>query len=88
MDTSETDDVKAVDINVPWTTGLKFVWAFSDYSPHCLLTLPAKLLGYRCTQTPSLWMLSKCLAEIEKHKGKVAFYSSDSNSILNYLQAK
>eukprot|EP00063_Salmo_salar_P052132 XP_014026967.1 PREDICTED: uncharacterized protein LOC106585371 isoform X1 [Salmo salar] len=69
MDTSETDDVKAVDINVPWTTGLKFVWAFSDYSPHCLLTLPAKLLGYRCTQTPSLWMLSKCLAEIEKHKG-------------------
>ncbi|CAB1319511.1 unnamed protein product [Coregonus sp. 'balchen'] len=70
LDTSESDDImKAVDINVPWTTGLKSVWAFSDYSPHCLLTIPAKLSGYRCTQTPGLWMLSKCLAEIEKHKG-------------------
>lgn len=68
-DNPEPGDVKKVDVNVPWTTGLKCVWSFSDYSPHRLLTIPARLLGYKSPTNPSLWMLSKCLAEIEKHKG-------------------
>lgn len=65
----EPADAKRVNVSVPWTTGLKCIWTFSDYSPHRLLTLPAKLLGYKHLTTPSLWMLSKCLAEIEKHNG-------------------
>ncbi|KAM4616588.1 uncharacterized protein ACJ7VT_009432 isoform 1-T1 [Polymixia lowei] len=63
------DNVKRVEIRIPWSTGLFCAWSFSDYSPHQLFTLPARLFGYRCQSQMSLWMLSICLAEIEKHKG-------------------
>ncbi|XP_071378174.1 uncharacterized protein [Centroberyx affinis] len=62
-------DVKRVEIRVPWSSGLRCAWSFSDYSPHQLLSLPARLFGCRAQTSPSLWMLSVCLAEIEKHKG-------------------
>ncbi|KAJ3604601.1 hypothetical protein NHX12_029341 [Muraenolepis orangiensis] len=62
--------VKRVAMRVPWSTGLCLAWSFSDYSPVPLLALPARLLlGYRAPCSPSLWMLSVCLAEIEKHRG-------------------
>lgn len=63
------DDVKTVEIRVPWTTGLRCAWSFSDYSPHRLHTLPARLFGYRTQCSLTLWMLSVCLAEVEKRKG-------------------
>lgn len=63
------ENMKLVELRVPRTTGLQSVWSFSDYSPYRLLSLPARLIGYRSQSAPSLWMLSVCLAEIEKHKG-------------------
>lgn len=66
---SVPENVKRVELRVPRITGLQRVWSFSDYNPYRLLSLPARLVGYRL-QAPSLWMLSVCLAEIEKHKGK------------------
>lgn len=63
------DSVKQVELKVPRTTDLRFVWCFSDFSPRRLLSLIARLFGYRSQTSPSLWMLSVCLAEIEKHKG-------------------
>ncbi|XP_029917070.1 uncharacterized protein LOC115365968 [Myripristis murdjan] len=67
-----SEDVKTVEIRVPWTAGLRCVWSFSDYSPHRLLSLPARLFGCRSQGSLSLWALSVCLAEIEKHKGAQA----------------
>ncbi|XP_034728242.1 uncharacterized protein si:ch211-12e13.1 isoform X2 [Etheostoma cragini] len=62
-------NVKQIELQVPRTTGLQCSWSFSDYSPYRLLSLPARLFGYRTHTAPSLWMLSVCLAEIEKHTG-------------------
>ncbi|CAL8346308.1 unnamed protein product [Lota lota] len=61
--------LKRVAMRVPWSTGHCFAWSFSDYSPSPLLVLPARLTGCRGRSSPSLWMLSVCLAEIEKHRG-------------------
>ncbi len=63
------ENVKQVELRVPRTAGLQCVWSLSDYSPCRLLSLPATLFGYRSQTTLGLWMLSVCLAEIEKHKG-------------------
>ncbi|XP_064153460.1 3-hydroxyacyl-thioester dehydratase X isoform X1 [Anguilla rostrata] len=65
----ESEEVKAVEISVPWSTGLRCAWASGDYSPQHLLPVTARLLGCRRPLAPSLWVLSKCLAEVEKHKG-------------------
>lgn len=72
LDEPEPENVKRVELRVPRTAALQCVWSFSDFSPYRLLSLPARLFG--CT-SPSLWMLSVCLAEIEKHKGN-RFYRS------------
>nr|XP_040051457.1 uncharacterized protein si:ch211-12e13.1 [Gasterosteus aculeatus aculeatus] len=61
--------VKEIEVGVPRTTGLQCVWFFSDFCPYRLLSLSARLFGSRSQTVPSLWMLSVCLAEIEKHKG-------------------
>ncbi|KAL6114696.1 uncharacterized protein ACO6RY_05397 [Pungitius sinensis] len=63
------ENVKEIEVRVPRATGLQRVWFFCDYSPHRLLSLPARLFGSRTQTAPALWMLSVCLAEIEKHKG-------------------
>ncbi|XP_076020871.1 uncharacterized protein LOC143011766 [Genypterus blacodes] len=69
LDEPEPSDVKQVELRVPCSAGLRFVWSFADYSPHRVFNLPARLFGYRSQAALSLWMLSVCLAEIEKHKG-------------------
>ncbi|XP_047236844.1 uncharacterized protein si:ch211-12e13.1 [Girardinichthys multiradiatus] len=63
------ENLKQVEIRVPRTTGLRCVWSFTDYSPHCLLSLPAMFCSLKSQTAPAFWMLSVCLAEIEKHKG-------------------
>uniref|UniRef100_UPI0037E72F04 uncharacterized protein n=1 Tax=Semicossyphus pulcher TaxID=241346 RepID=UPI0037E72F04 len=63
------DNLKQVELRVPRTAGLQWEWSFSDFSPYRLLSLSARLFGFRSKTSTSLWMLSVCLAEIEKHKG-------------------
>nr|XP_019949261.1 PREDICTED: uncharacterized protein LOC109633679 isoform X1 [Paralichthys olivaceus] len=63
------DNMKQVELRVPWRTNPLCAWSSSDYSLHRLLSLPSRLFGCRSQSAPSLWMLSVCLAEIEKHKG-------------------
>lgn len=70
IDESVLENVKQVELRVPWSTSLQCVWSFSDYRLFCL---PARLLGYRLQTAPSVWMLSVCLAEIEKHKGTQSY---------------
>ncbi|CAG5919747.1 unnamed protein product [Menidia menidia] len=60
---------KRVELRVSRTTGTHCDWSFSDYSPHRILALPARVLGLARPTAPGLWILSVCLAEIEKHKG-------------------
>ncbi|KAM3611434.1 uncharacterized protein V6R79_018487 [Siganus canaliculatus] len=64
-----SENVRQVEVKVPRTAGMQSVWSLSDYSSYRLLYLPARFLGYRSQTSTSLWMLSVCLAEIEKHKG-------------------
>ncbi|KAK2837693.1 hypothetical protein Q5P01_014905 [Channa striata] len=63
------ENTKQVDLRVPWSTGLQCVWTSSAYSPCWLLSLLTRLFGNKSHTVPTLWMLSVCLAEIEKHKG-------------------
>ncbi|KAM4745285.1 uncharacterized protein FYW61_011790 [Anableps anableps] len=65
----DKENMKQVEVRVPWTTGLHCVWSLTDYSPHRLLSLPAMFCGLKPQTAPGFWMLSVCLAEIEKHKG-------------------
>ncbi|XP_070690287.1 uncharacterized protein [Pempheris klunzingeri] len=60
------ENVKQVEMRVPRTASLQDVWSLS---PCRLLSLPAKLFGCGWPISQSLWMLSVCLAEIEKHRG-------------------
>ncbi|XP_040898556.1 uncharacterized protein si:ch211-12e13.1 [Toxotes jaculatrix] len=62
-------NMKQVELRVPWRNSLQCLRSFPDYSLCRLLSLPARLFGCRLQSAPSLWMLSVCLAEIEKHKG-------------------
>lgn len=65
----ETDDVTQVELRVPRVTCMQNALSSSEYSPFQLFSLPARLFGYRSKMPPTLWMLSVCFAEIEKHKG-------------------
>lgn len=80
LDEPEPENVKQVELRVPRTAALQCVWSFSDFSPYRLLSLSARLFG--CT-SPSLWMLSVCLAEIEKHKGN-RFYRNGVECFQQY----
>ncbi|XP_077417017.1 uncharacterized protein LOC144048672 [Vanacampus margaritifer] len=57
-------DVKRVDLTVPLSAGPPCAWSFLDY---WFLFLPASLFGFKLRPVSNLWMLSVCLAEIEKH---------------------
>lgn len=70
LDEPVPENMKQVELSVPRTTGLHGAWSFSDYSPHRLLSLPASFFGFTSQTAPSLWMLSVCMAEIEKHRGR------------------
>ncbi|XP_022612056.1 uncharacterized protein LOC111229842 isoform X2 [Seriola dumerili] len=63
------ENMKQGELRVPWSPRLQCVWSLSDCSLYRLLSLPARLFGRRSHTAPGLWMLSVCLAEIEKHKG-------------------
>ncbi|XP_008285277.1 uncharacterized protein LOC103361061 isoform X2 [Stegastes partitus] len=65
----DPENVKQVELRVPRTVELQCPRSFSDYFPHRLLSLPGRFFSDRSQTSPSLWMLSVCLAEIEKHKG-------------------
>ncbi|XP_034548884.1 uncharacterized protein si:ch211-12e13.1 [Notolabrus celidotus] len=62
------ENVKQVELRVPRSAGLQCIWFCSDFSPYRLLIAPARLFC-RSQTSSHLWMLSVCLAEIEKHKG-------------------
>ncbi|XP_026198098.1 uncharacterized protein si:ch211-12e13.1 [Anabas testudineus] len=63
------ENMKQVELRVPRSPSLQCVWSSTDCSTYGLLSLPKRLFGHRSQISPSLWMLSVCLAEIEKHKG-------------------
>ncbi|KAM9391533.1 uncharacterized protein KZ484_003033 [Pholidichthys leucotaenia] len=66
----DPENVKQVELRVPRSSGLLSLGSsFYDSTFFQLLSLPARLLPFRSQATPGLWMLSVCLAEIEKHKG-------------------
>lgn len=62
-------DKRSLEIRVPLLTALKSVWAFSDVSLKNFLVLPSRLGIVGSSTIHGLWMVSQCLAEIEKHKG-------------------
>ncbi|XP_047448564.1 uncharacterized protein si:ch211-12e13.1 [Mugil cephalus] len=67
MEENNAENVKQIELRVPRSAGL--LGSFSDCCPHWLVSLPAMFFSFRSQRAPSLWMLSVCLAEIEKHKG-------------------
>lgn len=57
---------RCISLAVPWSTGVRSTWVFGDLCP-----LPVFVwLGFTRPTTHSLWMFSRCMAEMEKHKGK------------------
>lgn len=72
---------KSLEIGVPLFTGIKCVWAFSDVSLKNFLVLPSRLAIVGCSTVHSLWMVSQCLAETEKHKGAEAVQAPLSVSV-------
>ncbi|XP_017270076.1 uncharacterized protein si:ch211-12e13.1 isoform X2 [Kryptolebias marmoratus] len=63
------ENMKQVELKVSRTSGLQCVWPLTDYSPHQILAQLPRFFGFRSQTAPGLWILSVCLAEIEKHKG-------------------
>uniref|UniRef100_W5M4J3 Si:ch211-12e13.1 n=3 Tax=Lepisosteus oculatus TaxID=7918 RepID=W5M4J3_LEPOC len=56
----EPKEVKTIELNVPWYTGLKCAYASWNYNPHHLFSSITKLLGYKHPTVHSLWMISRC----------------------------
>jgi hypothetical protein len=50
---------------LPANTGRRFAAASSDYNPHHLTVLTARLIGYRRPIAHGMWTLSRCLSELE-----------------------
>ncbi|XP_061674117.1 uncharacterized protein si:ch211-12e13.1 isoform X1 [Syngnathoides biaculeatus] len=65
-DEADFQGVKQVHFKVPLSAGPPCSWSFLEY---WFLYLPDTLFGFKLRPMSSLWMLSVCLAEIEKHKG-------------------
>lgn len=70
LDEQACGNEKQVELQAPRTAGLQGSWSFSRYSLQQLFSLAASFLSLSSGTASSLWMLSVCLAEIEKHKGK------------------
>jgi len=51
--------------SLPANTGRRFASASSDYNPHHLTVLTARLIGYRRPIAHGMWTLSRCLSELE-----------------------
>lgn len=50
---------------LPADTGRRFASASSDYNPHHLNVLTARLIGYKRPIAHGMWTLSRCLSELE-----------------------
>ncbi|XP_012686036.1 uncharacterized protein si:ch211-12e13.1 [Clupea harengus] len=74
-------EMKSLEISVPLFAGLKSVWAFCDVSLKNLLVFPSTLGVMGRFTVHGLWMMSQCLAEIEKHKGADAVRAPLSVSV-------
>ncbi|XP_073697344.1 uncharacterized protein [Garra rufa] len=56
---------RSISLAVPWSTGVSSAWVFGDLCP-----LPVCVwLGFTRPIAYPLWMFSRCMAEMEKHKG-------------------
>ncbi|XP_059405029.1 uncharacterized protein si:ch211-12e13.1 [Carassius carassius] len=56
---------RCITLAVPWSSGVRNTWVFGDLCP-----LPVFVwLGFARPSTHPLWMFSRCMAEMEKHKG-------------------
>lgn len=53
-------------LEVPGDTGRRFARASSDYSPHHMTVLTARLLGFPRPIAHGMWTLSRALAELER----------------------
>nr|XP_057927633.1 uncharacterized protein si:ch211-12e13.1 [Doryrhamphus excisus]XP_057927634.1 uncharacterized protein si:ch211-12e13.1 [Doryrhamphus excisus]XP_057927635.1 uncharacterized protein si:ch211-12e13.1 [Doryrhamphus excisus]XP_057927636.1 uncharacterized protein si:ch211-12e13.1 [Doryrhamphus excisus]XP_057927638.1 uncharacterized protein si:ch211-12e13.1 [Doryrhamphus excisus] len=73
-------NAKQVDLGVALSTGPPCLWSFFD---HWFLLLPAALFGLKSRPISSIWMLSACLAEIEKHEG-VGVVTSPVNIVAHF----
>ncbi|XP_039613931.1 uncharacterized protein si:ch211-12e13.1 [Polypterus senegalus] len=63
-------DLKVVNIQVPRITRLKHACASVNYDCVCVLWLVIKqLLGHKDTLPNGFWMVSRCMAELEKYQG-------------------
>ncbi|KAF6716969.1 Immediate early response 3-interacting protein 1 [Oryzias melastigma] len=60
---------KLVELQAPWRASFQSSWSFSSCSPQQIFSLAARFLSLGSGTASGLWMLSVCLAEIEKHKG-------------------
>ncbi|XP_030647591.1 uncharacterized protein si:ch211-12e13.1 [Chanos chanos] len=76
-----SDAVKGVDLVVPWSAGVTCTWAFWELCPACVLLRGACRLHLTRPNTPALWVLSRCLVEIEKHRGVDAVRAPVSVSV-------
>ncbi|XP_077601211.1 uncharacterized protein LOC144215886 isoform X2 [Stigmatopora nigra] len=66
----EEENVKKVEIRVPLSAGPPRALSFLDHWIfHWIFYLPSSFFGFKLRAISSLWMLSVCLAEIEKHNG-------------------
>lgn len=66
-------DLKQVELKVPRFPTMP--WSSSDFS---LSRVISAVCGFKPLITPRLWMLSVCLAEIEKHRGVTALSAPTS----------
>ncbi|XP_077378719.1 uncharacterized protein LOC144019493 isoform X2 [Festucalex cinctus] len=73
---------KRVDLAVPLSGGPPRACSFLDY---WFLFLPAGLFGFKLRPVSSLWKLSACLAEIEKHYG-VGVITSPLNIVVQFKE--
>lgn len=60
----DLSSLRCIQLTVPRTTGVRCARVFGDLCP-----LSVFFLGFTRPVAPPLWMFSRCMAEIEKHKG-------------------
>ncbi|RVE68906.1 hypothetical protein OJAV_G00096150 [Oryzias javanicus] len=68
-DEQASGNEKQVELRAPWTAGFQSSWSSSSCSPQQMFCVAARFLSRGSGPASGLWMLSVCLAEIEKHKG-------------------
>ena len=85
--TSEAPAPRAT-FDLPPDTGRLFAAASSDYNPHHLTTLTARLIGYKRPIAHGMWTLSRCLSELDSDHDLSAFKIAAAFKKPIYLPAK